>query len=109
MPVYDDPLTSLAACVRGGDQAALAGLRQELEPRLTRVVQQVMRLGPGRSALDRKIARELAVSARTHPGSPRDGQALAAQVAGRVCAAVLDGLRAPAPRPQGFKDTVRDL
>ena len=76
MPVYNDPLTSLAACVRGGDRTALAGLRAELEPRITRVVQQVMRVGPGRSALDRKIARELAVSARTHPGAPRDGQAL---------------------------------
>jgi hypothetical protein len=109
MPAYDDPLNSLAACARGGDHATLAGLREELEPRLTRVVQQVMRVGPGRSALDRKIARELAVSARTHPDGPRDGQALAAQVARRVCAAVLAGLRAPTPRPQGLKDTVRDL
>ncbi len=109
MPVYDDPLTSLAACVRRGDHTALAGLRAELEPRITRVVQQVMRVGPGRSALDRKIARELAVSARTHPAAPRDGQALAAQVARQVCAAVLDGLKAPAPRPYGLRDTVRDL
>jgi hypothetical protein len=109
MAVYDDPLTSLAACVRGGDPTALAGLREQLEPRITRVVQQVMRVGPGRSALDRKIARELDVSTRTHPAGPRDGPALAAQVARRVCAAVLAGLRAPSPRPQGFKDTVRGL
>jgi hypothetical protein len=109
MPVYDDPLTSLTARARGGDSVALAGLRDELEPRITRVVQQVMRIGPGGSALDRKIARELALSARTHPDGSRDGQALATQVARRVCAAVLAGLRAPSLRPEGLRDTVRGL
>jgi hypothetical protein len=109
MPHYNNPLNSLAARVRGGDVAAVSGLRAALEPRMTLVVQQVLRTGPGRSALDRRIARELALSERTHPGGPRDRQTLAAQVARRLCSAVIDGLRDKPPSPEGLKDTVLDL
>jgi hypothetical protein len=109
MSVYDNPLNSLAARARGGDPTALSDLREELVPRLTLAVQQVLRTGPGRSALDRRIARELALSERTHPGGPRDRHALAAQVARQVCAAVIDRLRHHPRGPEGLKDTVRDL
>src|SRR5262249_29215472 len=109
MSVYDNPLNSLAARVRGGDATALSGLRNELEPRITQVVQQVLRIGPGRSALDRQIARELALSERAYPGGPGDRQALAAQVARRVCAVVIDRLRNNPRGPEGLKDTVRGL
>ena len=109
MPHYNNPLNSLAARVRGGDVAAVSGLRAALEPRMTLVVQQVLRTGPGRSALDRRIARELALSERAHPGGPRDRQTLATQVTRRVCAAVLDGLRSNPRGTDGLKDTVREL
>jgi hypothetical protein len=109
MPNYDNPLNSLAARVRGGDAKAVCGLRAALEPRMTLVVQQVLRTGPGRSPLDRRIAHELALSERTHPGGPRDRTALAAQVAQRLCAAVIDGLRANPRSSEALKDTVLDL
>jgi hypothetical protein len=122
MTAYDNPLTNLTAQARGGDPAALVGLRAALEPRIARVVQQVLRVGPGPSVLDRRIARELALSERAHPGGPRDRQTLATQVTRRVCAAVLDGLRSNPrgaavldglrsnPRgTDGLKDTVREL
>jgi hypothetical protein len=109
MSVYDNPLNTLAARVRGGDPTAVVGLRKQLEPCITQVVHQVLRAGPGRSALDRRIAQELAHSERTHPGGPRDRQALAAQVARRVCTVVIDRLRNNPRGPEGLKDTVLDL
>jgi hypothetical protein len=105
----NDPLTQLAARVRGGDRAALVGLREQLEPRMTRAVQQVMRTGAHTSPLDRRILRELAGSVRGHcPGASPDRAALVGQVARRLCAAVIARLQRSSPAA-ALRDTVRDF
>ena len=106
MVVYNDPLLSLAARVGAGDVTAVAHLRAELEPRLGPEVQRVLHIGPNCSPLDRQIERELAFSGRSHPGGR---QALVAQVARRVCTAIITELRSQPRTPEALKDTVRNL
>jgi hypothetical protein len=109
MFTHNDPLTLLAARARGGDRTALVGLREQLEPRMTRAVQQVMRTGSDTSPLDRRILRELAGSVRPCPsGKPPDRAVLVGQVAQRLCAAVIARLQRR-PSATAMKDTVRDF
>ena len=110
MFAHNDLLTSLAARVHGGDTTAVAGLREQLESRMTRAVQQVMRTGSDTSPLDRRILRELAGAVRPSPaGSRPDRTQLSAQVARRLCAAVIAKLQRGGPTAPMMKDTVRDL
>ncbi len=110
MTVYDNALATLAARVRGGDTGALTGLRQELEPRLTFVVRQVLRTGSDGSPLDRRILREVARTAGSgRPPAARDRESLVAQVTRRLCALVIAGLRRSQPAADPFKDTVLDV
>jgi hypothetical protein len=105
----NDPLTQLAARVRGGDRSALAGLRKQLEPRMAQAVWQVMRTGSDTSALDRRILRELAGSVHAYPPQAvPDRAALVGQVARRLCAAVITRLQRATPAA-AMKDTVRDF
>src|SRR5947209_13602878 len=105
MMLYDDALTSLAARVRGGDAAAVPGLRAQLEPRLRPVVRQVLRIGSDGSALDRRILREVArtTGARGALGG-RAHESLVAQVARRVCAQVIADLGRNGLASQAHRD-----
>jgi hypothetical protein len=104
MFAHENALTMLASQVRGGDRAAAASLCLELEPRMTRVVQQVLRTGSDRSPLDRQIQRELG-----RPGVPHDPPRLVAEVARRICAQVVARLQHGRGAPGILKDTVRDF
>jgi hypothetical protein len=110
MMLYDDALTSLAARVRGGDTAAVPGLREQLEPRLRPVVRQVLRIGPDGSALDRRILREVTRTAGAHGAlGGRDRESLVAQVARRVCSQVIADLGRNGPAGQAHRDTVKNV
>jgi hypothetical protein len=107
MPVYDDPIGALAVQVRSGEASAVAEFRQELAPRLTQVVRQVLRTRSSRSLLDRRILRELARARRA--GEPCSRRRLVARVVRRLCARVIARLRRHTPAPAGLQDTVRGL
>jgi hypothetical protein len=77
---------------------------------MTSAVQQVMRTGMTSSPLDRRILRELAGAVRPYAaGIMPDRVQLSAQVAQRLCAAVIAKLRRGGQSAQMLKDTVRDL
>ncbi|MCI0464579.1 MAG: hypothetical protein L0Z62_47215 [Gemmataceae bacterium] len=108
MRFFDDPIPTLATQVRCGDREAVTELREELMPRLTPVVRQVLRTGSDSSPLDRRILRELA---RARRADGPHGRRLVGRVVRRLCALVIARLQRGAPRGPGagIKETVRGL
>jgi hypothetical protein len=90
-----------------GDPAAVAQLRQQLEPDLARIVRRALK-GGGMKTVSRLVLAEAGRVVRDPRGqSPGGCEELARQVAGRLCEAVLAGLRARPAGGQALQETVR--
>jgi hypothetical protein len=100
MDFRDQLFAKLAAQARAGDPAALAGLREELEPQMTHIVRRVVRTGAGNTPLARRILAEVAlVVPAGNPRASADQEVLIGQVTRRLCAALAEQLQPPAAHP----------
>ncbi len=108
MHCFEQDCADLAARARGGDAAALAGLRRKLEPQMPVLVRRVLRRGRAATPFERQVLHD-ARQAERWAGGPgaEDRERLVGRVSSSVLDALLHGLGSPAPACQRLKETVR--
>ena len=105
---FERECAELAARARGGDAAALAGLRRKLEPQMPVLVRRVLRRGSAATPFERQVL-HAARQAEHYAGGPgtADRERLVGRVSSSVLEGLLAGLGAAPPASQRLKETVR--
>lgn len=108
MESFQRGLTALATRARGGEPTAARQFRQAIEPHLTRIVGHVLRGGQGPGQLAQQIFAAVAdVQAFGDPDAHDDVDALARQVAGRLCDSAVGRLQPGYVSDCAARETVR--